>query len=119
MTKYFYKVGDTVWHGCRYWRQDELGPNEVEGWNTEYEPYEIVQITAKRIIVRIPRSGYPEVHLNRLTMEEVGIQYHSRFGEYFFAKKPNAVGDYIGLSVDVIQASFEQGASNRISTKGG
>lgn len=105
---YSYDIGGIIWHGCRYWKQDDLSPNEVSGWNAEYEPYQIMRITPKRIIVSVPRSGYPEIHLNRLTMEVVGVQYHSRFSEYFFARRPSIKGDYIGMSVGAIQASFEQ-----------
>lgn len=96
MSRHHFNKGDTVWHGCRYWKQDDLEDNEVSGWNAEYEPYTVMRVTSKRIVVAIPRSGYPEVHLNRQTMERDGVQYHSRFSEYFFAEKPNFIGDYIG-----------------------
>lgn len=102
MARYEYSLGDAIWHGCRYWKQDDLGPNEVAGWNADYERYEIVRLTPKRIVITIPRSGYPEVYLNRQTMERDGLQYHSRFGEYFFRVKPQIVGDYIGRTTEAL-----------------
>ena len=85
-----FKVGDTIWHGCRYWKSDSLEAGEVLGWNTEYRRYLVTRITAKRIVVFWERGSESihEVQLNRETMERDGKQYHSRFHEYFYAEKP-------------------------------
>lgn len=86
-----FEIGDTVWHGARYWKQDGLRPNEVIGWNVEYVPWKVIHLTPRRIV--IGRGGY-RLHLNRQVMERDGRQYHSRVHEYFFAEKPDHVGDY-------------------------
>jgi len=87
-----FKIGDKVWHGFRYWKTDGLGVDEVLGWNTEYIPYSIVQITAKRI--KIDNTVIGEVfQLNRQVMERDGKQYHSRVHEYIYAEKPPFGGD--------------------------
>lgn len=94
MKAYTYNVGDIVWHGCRYWKQDELEANEVQGWNTEYVPYAIDAITPKRLIA-MNAVICEVVQLNRQTMEREGMQYHSRYHEYFYAEKPDRIGDIV------------------------
>lgn len=84
-----YSIGDTIYHGDRYWKQDNPAPHERVGWNTEYVPFKVVKITAKRIHARSP-DGTITIQLDRKTMETKGEQYHSRFHEYFYAKIPKA-----------------------------
>lgn len=94
-----FKIGDTIWHGCRYWKQESLEPHEVSGWNTEWIPYSVVRVTPKRIVIDNTVIG--EVfYLNRQTMERDDCQYHSRVHEYFFARKPTTLGDYIGRIIE-------------------
>ena len=80
-----FHIGQTIYHGWRYWKSEGLERGEVLGWNTLYLPYRITKITAARI-----HAEYKDAHvqLNRQTMERDGKQYHSRFHEYFYAKKP-------------------------------
>lgn len=80
-----YEVGQTVYHGWRYWKSEGLEPGEVIGWNTLYLPYRVTKITAARIHVQHKDTS---VQLNRERMEQDGKQYHSRFHEYFYAVKP-------------------------------
>lgn len=80
-----FQVGQTIYHGWRYWKTDGLEKGEVLGWNTLYLPYRITKITAARIHVEHKDT---RVQLNREAMERDGKQYHSRFHEYFYAKKP-------------------------------
>ena len=80
-----FQVGQTIYHGWRYWKSEGLEPGEVLGWNTLYLPYRITKITAARIHVE---HKDVRIQLNRETMERDGKQYHSRFHEYFYAKKP-------------------------------
>lgn len=75
-----------VWRGRRYWTM-EPGPNEHIGWNTRFEPYLVIRITAKKIIATFSVLD-DVVHLDRERMERHGKVYHSRFGEYFYAEKP-------------------------------
>lgn len=85
-----FKVGQTIWHGWRYWKSEGLGAGEVLGWNTRYIAYKINKITAKRIEIYPPDidDESQTIWLNRETMERDGKQYHSRFHEYFYAVKP-------------------------------
>src|ERR1051326_1999167 len=83
--RYTFAVGNTVYHGWRYWKTDELGSGEVLGWNTLYLPYRITKITAVRIHVEYKNT---RIQLNRDTMEREGKQYHTRVHEYFYADKP-------------------------------
>jgi hypothetical protein len=89
MTRTF-KVGQTIYHGSRYWKSEGLKAGEVLGWNTEYRRYFVTRITPKRIVVFWESGSEPlhEVQLNRQTMEGEGKQYHTRFHEYFYAEKP-------------------------------
>lgn len=80
-----FKVGQTVFHGWRYWKSEGLESGEVLGWNTLYLPYLITKITAARIHVEHKDT---RIQLNRATMEREGKQYHTRFHEYFYAEKP-------------------------------
>lgn len=80
-----FTVGQTVYHGWRYWKSEGLEAGEVLGWNTLYLPYRITKITAARI--HVEHKG-TRVQLNREAMERDGKQYHSRFHEYFYAVKP-------------------------------
>lgn len=80
-----FHVGQTIYHGWRYWKSEGLEKGEVLGWNTLYLPYHITKITAARIHVRHKDTL---IQLNRATMERDGKQYHSRFHEYFYAEKP-------------------------------
>lgn len=80
-----FQVGQTVYHGWRYWKSDGLESGEVLGWNTLYLPYRITKITAARIHVEHKDT---RIQLNRETMETKGKQYHTRFHEYFYAEKP-------------------------------
>jgi hypothetical protein len=80
-----FHVGQTIYHGWRYWKSEGLESGEVLGWNTLYLPYRIVKITAARI--HVEHKG-TRVQLNRERMEQDGKQYHSRFHEYFYAVKP-------------------------------
>lgn len=88
--KHTFHVGQTVYHGWRYWKSEGLEKGEVLGWNTEYRPYKIDKITPKRIAVYPPDIDdiSQTVWLNRQTMEREGKQYHTRFHEYFYAEKP-------------------------------
>lgn len=82
-----FQVGQTVYHGSRYWKSEGLTAGEVLGWNTLYLPYRITKITPARI--HVERKGKDIcLQLNRATMEREGKQYHTRFHEYFYAKKP-------------------------------
>lgn len=80
-----FQVGQTVYHGWRYWKSEGLEKGEVLGWNTLYLPYRITKITAARIHIEHKDTC---VQLNREAMERDGKQYHTRFHEYFYAKKP-------------------------------
>ncbi len=80
-----FQVGQTVYHGWRYWKSEGLESGEVLGWNTLYLPYRITKITAARIHVE---NKDTHIQLNRATMERAGKQYHTRFHEYFYAEKP-------------------------------
>lgn len=90
-----FKVGQTVYHGWRYWKTDDLESGEVAGWNTRYIAYKIDKITPKRIAVYPPDIDdvSQTVWLNRATMERDGKQYHTRFHEYFYAEKPAPESD--------------------------
>lgn len=85
-----FRVGQTVYHGWRYWKSEGFESGEVLGWNTEYRRYFVTRITPKRIVVFWESGSEPihEVQLNRQTMERDGKQYHTRFHEYFYAEKP-------------------------------
>lgn len=93
-TNYILNVGDSVWHGSRYWKQDDLESHEIRGWNVEWFECRVVHLSPKRIEVRHPYLG--SFQLNRREMERHGNQYHSRVHEYFFAEKPDIIGDYMG-----------------------
>lgn len=94
-----FHVGDVVYHGQRYWKQEDLGLNEVNGWNVEYVPYTVTQITAKRIeVTNWEEDGL--YYLNRERMERDGCIYHTKVHGYFFAEKPTAIGDYMGRVVE-------------------
>jgi hypothetical protein len=80
-----YQVGQTVYHGWRYWKTDGLETGEVKGWNTLYLPYKIVKITRSQIVVEHKET---RIHLNRAKMQTEGKQYHTRFHEYFYAEEP-------------------------------
>jgi hypothetical protein len=80
-----FTVGQTVYHGWRYWKSEGLEAGEIIGWNTLYLPYRITKITAARIHVEHKDT---RIQLNRVTMEREGKQYHTRFHEYFYAEKP-------------------------------
>jgi len=80
-----FRVGQTVYHGWRYWKSEGLESGEVLGWNTLYLCYKITKITAARIHVEHKDT---RIQLNRATMETEGKQYHTRFHEYFYAEKP-------------------------------
>lgn len=85
-----FQVGQTVYHGWRYWKSEGLEAGEVLGWNTRYIPYKVNKVTPKRIEVygRDIDDPNQSVWLNRETMERDGKQYHTRFHEYFYAEKP-------------------------------
>lgn len=94
-----YNIGDTIYHERRYWKTDNLLPHEEGGWNTEYMPFKVVRITAKRITVEhegvtvhLPRGARPKKpgHARHEYLEADGRQYHSRFHEYFYAEIPKA-----------------------------
>lgn len=82
-----FKVGNTIWHGSRYWKTDDLQSGEIQGWNTKYIPYTVARITAKRIEVYNAETR-EAFWLNREAMERDGKQYHSRVHEYFYSVKP-------------------------------
>jgi hypothetical protein len=87
-----YRVGQTIYHGWRYWKSEKLDAGEVLGWNTKYRAYQVVKITKARLYVE-RRTGelawnVIRIQLNRETMEREGKQYHTRFHEYFYAEKP-------------------------------
>lgn len=80
-----FKIGQTVYHGWRYWKSEGLESGEVLGWNTKYLPYRIIKITAAWIVVQREDTTF---NLTRRKMEAEGKQYHSRVHEYFYAEKP-------------------------------
>ena len=80
-----FQVGQTIYHGWRYWKTDGLESGEVLGWNTLYLPYTIKKITPAQIVVEHKDT---RIHLNRAKMQTEGKQYHSRFHEYFYAEEP-------------------------------
>lgn len=98
---YEFKIGGVVWRGYRYWADDRDFIHGAQfGWNTQFAPYRIVAITAQRIVVEYQRNTiarrpttkkeWSPLFLNRATMEREGKQYHTRYHEYFYAKKPKA-----------------------------
>lgn len=101
-----FTVGQTVYHGWRYWKSEGLGAGEVLGWNTLYLPYRITKITAARIHVEHKDT---RIQLNRTTMEREGKQYHTRFHEYFYAEKPapnSADWNWAGSRPDFVIPNF-------------
>lgn len=78
-------IGQTVYHGWRYWKTTGLESGEVLGWNTLYLPYRVIKVTPKQIVAQHKDT---KIHLKRDVMEGVGKQYHTRFHEYFYAEKP-------------------------------
>jgi hypothetical protein len=82
-----FKAGNTIWHGVRYWKTENLESGEVLGWNTRYVPYGVSRVTAKRIEVYSTATDQA-FWLNRQAMERDGKQYHSRVHEYFYSVKP-------------------------------
>lgn len=85
-----FTIGQTIYHGSRYWKSEGLESGEALGWNTRYIPYKVDKVTPKRIAVysRDIDDINQVVWLNRETMERDGKQYHTRFHEYFYAEKP-------------------------------
>jgi hypothetical protein len=73
-----------VWRGCRYWTMEPKAGEQI-GWNTRFEPYKVVRVTAKRITVT---NGKITLQLNRQAFESTGKVYHSRVAEYFYREKP-------------------------------
>lgn len=60
-----FRIGQTVYHGWRYWKSEELEAGEVLGWNTLYLPYRITKITAARIYVEYKDT---RLQLNRVVV---------------------------------------------------
>lgn len=97
MNHHEFRIGGTVYRGYRYWRN--LGnPFGYPGWNTAFLAYRIIDITPQRIKVEHVADtmfgkaktlkDYKPLYLNLATMERDGNQYHTRFHEYFYAKRP-------------------------------
>lgn len=95
------KIGDTIYHESRYWKQDNLSADEVPGWNARYLPYLVTKVTDKTIFatgcgpdnkashVQFSRSLKQKPgHARPTTLEGDGKQYHWRFHEYFYTEEP-------------------------------
>ncbi len=91
---------DYVWRGRRYWTME---PKEGEhiGWNTWFEPYKVIKVTAKRIVASLVFID-ETVYLDRAKIESRGKFYHSKFGEYFYLEKPERDPEQV-LTLGILQ----------------
>lgn len=104
------KIGDSIYRAVRYWAQEPTGSQHV-GWNTHFEPYIVTDITSKRVTaIWMPNMENTKLQYEiwdailrktkggRLGFDTVAIEkekllsgqpvYHSRYGEYFYLRKP-------------------------------
>jgi len=79
-------IGQDVWRARRFWVQDVPRATDLRrGWNTSWDPYKVIGITPKRIIVF---GNNDRLYLDRQTLERDGKLHHTRYYEYFYVVKP-------------------------------
>lgn len=80
----------TIWRGKRFWVTEPKGEQHF-GWNTEFVPYEIKKMTAKKVFAESADGDslqFARKDFDAFTAGQKEKVYHSKHHEYFYFLKP-------------------------------